>query len=42
MNNCCDMLDDLSKLYMNKKIVGTMETTSICEIWEKRNGTRIQ
>lgn len=42
INNCCSMIDDLNNLYMGKKIVGTMDTTSICEIWEKRNGTRVQ
>lgn len=42
MNNCCSMLDDLSNLFMDQKIVGTMDTTSICELWEKRYGTRIQ
>ncbi|TPR52826.1 hypothetical protein DY042_00975 [Apilactobacillus kunkeei] len=42
INNCCSMIDDLNNLYMGKKIVGTMDTTSICEIWEKCNGTRVQ
>ncbi|CAI2604305.1 Protein RibT [Apilactobacillus kunkeei] len=42
INNCCSMINDLNNLYMGKKIVGTMDTTSICEIWEKRNGTRVQ
>ncbi|WP_105956086.1 hypothetical protein [Apilactobacillus quenuiae] len=40
MNNCCVMLNQLSDLYMNKRIIGTMDTTKICEIWEKRNGTK--
>jgi riboflavin biosynthesis RibT protein len=40
MNNCCHILDELSHLYLDTKIVGTMETTSICEIWEKQNGIR--
>lgn len=41
VNNCCMILDELSHLYLDIKIVGTMETTPICEIWEKQNGSRI-
>lgn len=37
INNCCVMIDELSHIYLDKKVVGTMDTTSICEIWEKRN-----
>ncbi|UQS85427.1 N-acetyltransferase [Apilactobacillus apisilvae] len=40
MNNCCIMLNQLTDLHINKRIVGTMDTTEICEIWEKRNATK--
>ncbi|MCK8624078.1 riboflavin biosynthesis protein RibT [Apilactobacillus sp. TMW 2.2459] len=36
INNCCIMIDALSHIYIDKKVIGTMDTTSICEIWEKR------
>ncbi|MHA8263020.1 reductase [Lactobacillaceae bacterium Melli_B3] len=35
MPNCFAMLDELKRIYLNKKLVGSLETAKICEAWEQ-------
>ncbi|MBW1605540.1 reductase [Lactobacillus sp. Sy-1] len=35
MDNCFKMLNELEKIYLDKKIVGSLETAKVCEAWEQ-------